>query len=187
MDLKSLPWYMQLGVFMFMGLVIFGLFYFFYYSDNATTIERMDAELQKLDQEISKAAQKKGQMKQMEEDINTKKKVLEDLKEVLPEQKETNQILSKVQAIISSARLRIMNWTSQKERKKPIYNEIPVSITVDGNYHNLAIFFGQLARLKKIFTVDNLNITPLAQTSSTYSIHASFIATTYTYTDKGGK
>ncbi|MGE5341513.1 MAG: type 4a pilus biogenesis protein PilO [Candidatus Omnitrophota bacterium] len=188
MDLQNLPWYGQFLVFLALGGILFGLFYFLYYSDNQSTIESLDTQIERISNEIKMAEKKEGQLKLIKEQIKNKEKVLEDLKEVLPEDKEIQQILSKVQAIISGARLRIQNWVTQPDRKKEIYVEVPISISLDGNYHNLAIFFDQLSRLKKIFTVDNLTVNQTSQSmNSTYTINANFIASTYTYREKPAK
>jgi len=186
MDLKSLPWYAQFLVFLFVGAIFFGIFYMLHYTDNETVIERLDSQIDTVEREIKRAEKKEAQLPQIREEIKAKEKVLEDLKEVLPEEKEISQIVRKVQSIISSARLRIQKWTTQADRKKEIYVENPISIVVDGNYHNLAIFFDQLSKLKKIFTVNNLSIKPLPRMTSSFSISASFTASTYTYFERRG-
>jgi type IV pilus assembly protein PilO len=85
---------------------------------------------------------------------------------------------------VSGARLRIQRWTTQARRRQEIYVEHPIAITVDGNYHNLGIFFDQLAKLKKIFTVNNLSIRPIPRMTSTFTIKASFTASTYTFRER---
>jgi len=184
MDLQSLPWYGQLAIFLFIGGLVLGLFYMLYYSDGQRQIEKIDVQIENVEQEIKRAEKKESQLGQIQEEIKAKEKILDDLKEVLPEHKEIAQILRKVQGIVSGARLRIQNWATQNDRRREVVSEMPISITVDGNYHNLAIFFDQLSRLKKIFTVNNLNIKPLTKMSSTFSISASFIASTYTYAER---
>jgi Tfp pilus assembly protein PilO len=43
------------------------------------------------------------------------------------------------------------------------------------------MFFDQLSKLKKIFTVSNLSITPASKMTRSYTIRASFVASTYTF------
>jgi type IV pilus assembly protein PilO len=181
MDLQSLPWYGQLLVFLLIGGIFFGVFYMVYYSDNQDRIKNMVDQIDALDQEIKKAEKKEAQLKQIQEEKAAKEKVLATLKEILPEDKEIAQILRKVQSIISGARLKIQKWTTLSERRKEVYVEVPISISLDGNYHNLGVFFDQLAKLKKIFTVNNLSIKPLNKMTNTFSVKASFTASTYTY------
>ena len=77
-----------------------------------------------------------------------------------------------------------MNFT--KETGRDIYLEWPIVISLEGNYHNLGIFFDQVSRMKKIFTIDGLSISPMRTLSYDYTITATFTATTYIYRE-GGK
>jgi len=184
MDLQSLPWYGQFLVFLLIGGIAFGIFYMVYYSDNQNTIEQLDTQIDDVEREIKKAEKKEMQLRQIKEEKEAKEKVLDKLKEILPEEKEISQILRKVQGIISTARLKIQKWDTRKEQRREIYVQHPISIALDGNYHNLGIFFDQLSKLKKIFTVDNLTIKPMGKMTPTFSVKATFTASTYTYKER---
>ena len=180
-SLQNLPWYAQFLVFLLVGGIIFAIFYVAYYSDGQKQIKTLGKQIERLEIDIRKAEKKERQLKQIQEEKEQKEKVLEKLKEILPEQKEIAEILRRVQGIITGARLKIQKWTTQNEQRRQVYNEVPINISLDGNYHNLGIFFDQLSKLKKIFTIDNLKISPMNKMTSTYTIKASFIASTYTY------
>ena len=184
MDLQSLPWYGQFLVFLLIGGIAFGIFYMVYYSDNQNTIAQLDSQIDDVEREIKKAEKKEMQLRQIKEEKEAKEKVLDKLKEILPEQKEIAQILRKIQGIISTARLRIQKWDTKKEQQQKIYVQHPIAIALDGSYHNLGIFFDQLSKLKKIFTVDNLTIKPMGKMTPTFSVKATFTASTYTYKER---
>jgi type IV pilus assembly protein PilO len=181
MDLQSLPWYLQLLVFLVIGGIVIGIFYYIHYSPNQDTINRINTDIEAIEQEIKRAEQKEAKLKQIQEELEIKKTVLEKLKAILPEKEEISQILKKIQSIISNARLRIQKYDPQTLRTRNIIIESPISIILEGNYHNLGIFFDQLSKLKKIYTVDGLNISPLRRMTREFSIRASFTATTYLY------
>jgi type IV pilus assembly protein PilO len=182
MDLQSLPWYAQFLVFLLIGGILFGIFYMLHYSDGQTTIQNLERQIDNLETEIRKAEKKEKQLKEIKEKKEAKEKVLEKLKEILPEEKEIAQILRRVQGIITNARLKIQRWVTQNDRKnQQVYVEVPISIALDGNFHNLGQFFDSLSRLKKIFTVNGLEIKPMSKMTSTYTIRASFVASTYIY------
>lgn len=187
MDLQSLPWYGQFAVFLVVGGILFGIFYMVYYSDGENQITSFTNQIDELDREIKRAEKKQMQLSQIQAEKVQKEKVLAKLKEILPEENEISQIIRKIQSIISGARLKIQNWKTQAKRRQEIYVEHPYGITVDGNYHNLGMFFDQLAKLKKIFTVNNLNIRPIPRMTSTFTIKASFTASTYTYQERKKK
>ena len=184
MELQNLPWYGQLVVFLIIGGLLFGAFYYFYYSPNLDVIDGLDKQISDLDKEIQKGREAQQKIGKIREENENKKKVLEKLKSVLPERKEISQILKKIQSIITSARLEMLKFAPQRERQREIVIEWPIVINVNGNYHNLGSFFDQISRLKKIFTIDKLNIKPLKKMTPDSTINAGFVATTYIYHER---
>jgi len=186
MEIQNLPWYGQLLVFLIVGAVLFGIFYFVIYSPTQDEIAAIVVQSERLEDEIRKAEKNESKLEKLKEEKALNEKILEDLKGILPEKKEVSQILRKIQAIASNARLKTSTFNFNKETNREIYLEWPIAISLEGNYHNLGIFFDQVARLKKIFTIDGLHITPLRSLSYDYTVTASFTATTYIYRE-GGK
>lgn len=183
MDIQNLPWYGQLLVFLVVGVVFFGIFYFIIYSPTQDEISAIVVQSEKLQEEIRKAEKNESKLKKLEEEKASNAAILEDLKGILPEKQEVSQILRKIQAIASNARLKTGTFVFNNEVRRDIYLESPIAISLEGNYHNLGLFFDQVARLKKIFTIDGLRITPLHSLSYDYTIKASFTATTYIYSE----
>ena len=183
MDLESLPWYGQFLVFLIIGIIILGIFYYVYYSPKQDDIGRIEGQIDDVEMEIKRAEKKKNKLSQMKEQLENTKEFLEKLKGILPEKEEISQIIKNIQVNISNTRLKIFTFTPKPERKNSnaVYIEKPYSISVEGNYHNLGIFFDQLSRLKKIFTVDVLKITTAKKGSAEFTIRANFTASTYLY------
>jgi type IV pilus assembly protein PilO len=184
MELQNLPWYGQLLVFLLVGAILFGIFYFVVYSPTQDEISSIVTQSGQLQEEIRKAERNQDKLKKLEEEKELNEKILEDLKGILPEKKEVSQILRKIQAIASNARLKTSAFTFNKENGRDIYLEWPIAISLEGNYHNLGIFFDQVSRMKKIFNIDSLHITPLSNANYDYTITANFTATTYIYREK---
>jgi len=184
MDLQSLPWYGQFGIFILIGAVLFGFFYYLHYSPTQESIEKIEKDIEGVEIKVRKAEREEARLPQIKEEIASYELTLEELKTILPEQNEVSQIIKKIQSIISSARLKIGKFVKQKEVKKEIYIEVPYKINLEGTYHNLGVFFDQLSRLKKIFTVNHLNISPIKKKISDYSIKANFTASTYIYRER---
>ncbi|MCX6556308.1 MAG: type 4a pilus biogenesis protein PilO [Candidatus Aminicenantes bacterium] len=187
MDIQNLPWYGQLLVFLVVGVVLFGIFYFIIYSPTQEEIATIVAQSEKLQEEIRKAEKNESKLKKLEDEKANNEAILEELKGILPEKQEVSQILRKIQAIASNARLKTSSFTFSNESKRDLYLEWPIAISLEGNYHNLGLFFDQVARLKKIFTIDGLRISPLNSLSYDYTIRANFIATTYIYNESAAR
>lgn len=63
------------------------------------------------------------------------------------------------------------------------YQEWPINVEVDGNYHNLGLFFDRVSRLSRLVNVGEVKIkTPQKQTASN-TISVSCVATTYVYVE----
>jgi len=183
MDIQNLPWYGQLLVFLVVGVVFFGIFYFIVYSPTQDEISSLVVQSEKLQEEIRKAEKNESKLKKLEDEKANNEAILEELKGILPEKQEVSQILRKIQAIASNARLKTGTFIFNNENKRDIYVECPIIISLEGNYHNLGMFFDQVARLKKIFTIDGLHISPQNSLSYDYTIKANFTATTYIYNE----
>lgn len=181
MEIQNLPWYGQFLVFLLIGAVLFGIFYFVHYSPTQDEIQGIVTQSEQLQDEIRKAEKSEAKLEKLKEEKAANEKILEELKGILPEQKEFDQHLRKIQAIASNARLRTSTFNFGKEVPRDYYFEFPITISLEGNYHNLGIFFDQVSRMKKIFTIDGLTVTPLSNPSYDYTIQANFTATTYLY------
>lgn len=185
MELQNLPWYGQFLVFMVIGAILLGIFYFVYYSPTSDEIKTIVDESERLQDEIRKGEINESKLKRLEEEKIHNEVILEQLKGILPERREAAQILSKIQAIASNARLRFNLFNPGSERVQEIYMEWPILMKFEGNYNNLAVFFDQVSRLTKIFNINGLHIAPLAAMTPEYTISADFTATTYIYREGG--
>jgi Tfp pilus assembly protein PilO len=104
MEIQNLPWYGQMLVFLLVGAVLFGIFYFVIYSPTQDEIASIVAQSEQLQEEIRKAERNQDKLKKLEEEKALNEKILEDLKGILPENEEVSQILRRIQAIASNAR-----------------------------------------------------------------------------------
>lgn len=184
MELQSLPWYGQFLVFLFIGAVAFGLFYFMMYSGTQDRIRNLDVQIEDLDRTIRTAEQKERKLPQLQEEVKRREVVLNKLKEILPEKNEISGIIKGIESYLSASRLRIQRWSKPVERSHEIYIQHQLSIEVEGTYHNLGMFFDKLSTIKKIFNVTSLTIQPLKRKGSDYTIRANFQASTFTYQEK---
>lgn len=68
---------------------------------------------------------------------------------------------------------------AEKETLSEFYAELPISIRVTGNYHDLGAFASDISRLPRIVTLNDINITTNAQ-----ALSMSATAKTYRYLDE---
>ena len=72
------------------------------------------------------------------------------------------------------------------EIRKQLYNEVPIALSLSGNYHNIALFFDKASKLKRIINFSNLDLgSPKSQTGETI-IDVTCTATTFRFVKGGG-
>ncbi len=185
MDLQNMPWWGQFLVILLVVGIVAGVgFYYFWYSDSTQQVQALEKEIDGLNIEIRRAQLKIKDVDKIKAEVETIKGQLNLLKNILPEEKDIAGIIKQVQNIIAATRLKNTKFVQKANQKREIYTEIPLDIVVEANYHNLGIFFDQLSKITKLFTVNNLKLVPRKQMSTEYTVDASFTATTYTYVDE---
>ncbi|MHB0983980.1 MAG: type IV pilus inner membrane component PilO [Sulfuricella sp.] len=65
------------------------------------------------------------------------------------------------------------------ETQSEFYAELPITIRVTGNYHDLGAFASDISRLPRIVTLNNISITP-----GTQALTMNAVAKTYRYLDE---
>ena len=70
------------------------------------------------------------------------------------------------------------------EVARPFYIELPIQITVTGDYHDLATFVSGVAGLPRIVTLHDFDLVPVSPEGGP-KLRLSILAKTYRYNDKG--
>ncbi len=70
------------------------------------------------------------------------------------------------------------------EVAQPFYIELPIQITVTGDYHDLATFVSGVAGLPRIVTLHDFDLAPVSPQGGS-KLRLSILAKTYRYNDKG--
>ncbi len=77
---------------------------------------------------------------------------------LLPEENEMEPLLRKVSAAAQQAGLSWVEYRPQPPIQREYYAENPISIQVEGNFHQVGTFLGQVANLNRIVNVRNIKL-----------------------------
>ena len=114
------------------------------------------------------------QMKEMETSFGT-------LIRQLPSDTEVPGLLEDITFTGRGAGLQIDEIKLQPEKITEFYIELPISISVNGAYHDLGHFVSGVASLSRIVTLHDFEIKPVGENKLKMNI----IAKTYRYNDRG--
>ena len=173
----------QLGVSLFIALVIGGLFWWQYLSPAMEEEQQKTAQLDTLKREIAALEVTANKLAEFQREVALLEAKLETLKRILPPEKETPDLMRKVQSLASQSSLLIKSFTPGATVNKEFYQEWPITMTVEGNYHNLGIFFDRVGRLSRLVNIGNIKISSRTEQTVSNTISASCVATTFVYVE----
>jgi len=90
-------------------------------------------------------------MAQTQEEFNIAMKAL-------PDKRELPALLTGISNAGSGAGLAFLLFQPNNEVNKEFYKEIPVSIKVEGRYHQITDFFFQITKLNRIVNINNVDV-----------------------------
>jgi type IV pilus assembly protein PilO len=151
------------GTFVLIG----GLFTWFIYMPKSTEIKAITSELDRLERQITLAKVRAKNLKKLETELAEARKDLKVALKLLPTSSEIPKLLKNITKLGNDSNLEFLLFSPEKQISKKFYIEIPVSIEVLGNYHDVAIFFDKVGKLDRIVNVMNVNMIPIEPLSTT--------------------
>ena len=79
----------------------------------------------------------------------------------LPNKSEIEALLIEVNQAGLGRGLQFELFRPGQEVLKDFYAELPISVKINGNYHDFGAFAADIAKLPRIVTLNNISITPL--------------------------
>lgn len=148
------------------------------------SIEAADAQIVDLDQKISKGRAAERKLPQFREEVKRLELELDKLRRILPSTRNTEEIIKKIKSLVDQGEftLRRLSFPPLSAASADPYSEWPISVAVDGRYHDLAILFNKLGNFSRIMNVEQISIKALGS-QETKTISADFVAKTFVYVE----
>ena len=148
-------------------------------------IRSAESTIKDLDTKIEQGRSAQRKLPQFREEVRRLELELEKLRRILPSSRNTDEIIKKMKSLVDQGDFVLHRMTFPKistAQGSDPYAEWPISISVDGRYHNLAILFNRLSNFSRIMNVEQISISALGnQTDRT--ITSDFVAKTFIYVD----
>ena len=185
LTLEDKPWYWGLLIGLLLaGGIVYGVEYL-WVSKIKEDIASAESQIAELDKKIAEGRAAERKLPQFREEVKRLELELEKLRRILPSTRNTEEIIKKIKALVDTGdfALRRLTFPHLGEAKAgDPYAEWPISVAVDGRYHNLAILFNRLSNFSRIINVEQINIGALPNQSDK-TISADFIAKTFVYVE----
>jgi Tfp pilus assembly protein PilO len=181
LNVEEKPWYYALGVGLFVGVLMAGAVHWFWFKPLGEEIKAKKAELEGLNVEIAKGRAAERKLSQFREEVKRLELELSKLLQILPSKRNTEELIKRIETLTRQGDFTLKTFKPGDFVQKDFYAEWPISVSLEGTYHNLALFFDRMSRFSRIVNVEDLKILA-AENLPGKSIAASFIAKTFIYT-----
>src|SRR6266576_616237 len=179
LTLTKLPWYAQVGAFVALAVIGCGLFYYYYEQPARADMVSRQSQLQALKADITKGLTTAKKLPEFRQQVTDLQGRLANLKAILPEEKDAADLLNRMQTVAAQSNMTIKGFRPSPTVTKQLHAEWPITLDLEGTYHNLAIFFDRVGRFTRIVNLSGLDVRGRAQADANGSIFATCVATTF--------
>ena len=161
--------------------ILIGAFVYFCCLPKHKTIDKLNQNYDKLEQQLALAKINAMQLGKFRNNMKKAEKDYRLVMKALPEKQEIPALLAGISQAGKVVGLEFLLFQPKAEIKKDFYAEIPVSIQVAGNYHNVGLFFDKVATLPRIVNIEEIKMIHLKGSGE---LITSCSAVTYKFIDE---
>lgn len=185
LGLEGKPWFWGLGI----GVLIAGVLIYLAQWQLVTPVDNdikaAEARIKELDTKIEQGRSAQRKLPQFREEVHRLELELEKLRRILPSTRNTEEIIKKIKSLVDQGDFVLHKLTFPKLAPASggdPYAEWPITVSVDGGYHNLAILFNRLSNFSRIMNVEQITISAM-QNQKERTITSDFVAKTFVYVE----
>jgi type IV pilus assembly protein PilO len=184
LSLTKLPWYAQVGAFVALSVAGCGIFVYYYEMPVRADMTSRETQLKSLRDDITKGLNTAKQLPAFRSQVTELEGRLENLKAVLPEEKDAADLLRRMQTVATQSNLEIKGFKPAPTVTKQLHAEWPITLELEGTYHNLAVFFDRVGKFTRIVNINTLDVKGKDKPETRATITATCVATTFVLLDK---
>jgi type IV pilus assembly protein PilO len=177
----KLPKGARIGILVGIGALICSGYYFGLYQDVSQELDRLQGEEANLQRKLSEVRLIAGNIDAFEMEISGLKIKLKKALRQLPNEKQLEVLLTDISNLGKTAGVEIRSFQRQEEIFHDFYAEVPISIVLDGQYHDIGKFFELLSGLKRIVNMGSLKVVISRESLESTFLKVTGVATTYRF------
>jgi type IV pilus assembly protein PilO len=141
-------------------IILVGAFTYFAYLPKHKQIGALDKTYRELSAKLQKAKNNAKQLNTYRTKMKAAEAQFNIVMKALPEKQEIPALLDGIAMAARDAGLEIIQFQPKNEVIKEFYAEVPLSMQILGNYHNIAVFFDKISNLPRIVNVSAIKLSP---------------------------
>ncbi|MDE1461769.1 type 4a pilus biogenesis protein PilO [Spartinivicinus poritis] len=181
-NIGSWPAFAKAFVVVILFVAAVGAGYYFHLSDLKKRYDRVQGEESTLKEQFRHKAFQAANLDAYKAQMVEMEKTFGALVKQLPSDTEVPGLLEDISRAGLGSGLYFNAIQLQPEKAQEFYIELPINISVRGNYHDLGNFVSSVASLPRIVTLHDFSIKPSADNAEILNME--IVAKTYRYHDK---
>jgi len=165
-------------------ILISALYYSFVYSPRSDEVAKLADSVEIARNEKNAKQLKAANLPRLQRDLKMLDMQLLKAVAELPNQKQIAALLTHISAQAQQAGLNIVVFRPRAETFQEFYAEVPVDITVKGNFHNTVSFFDAVGRLDRLINIDNIGFKNLNIPGDNVILETTSVATAFRFLDE---
>lgn len=170
------------GSILFVGFI----FWQYFYGPKVTELDELQTKVETLNSQI-------GHEQRLARNLNKFRKEVKDLEvklklalQELPDEREIPDLLNNMSTLARDAGLEVSLFKPSPEISREFYAEVPVAVSVEGTFHQVATFFDEVGRLPRIVNISQITVRDpkLPEGEEQMRIKSDCTATTFRYLDE---
>lgn len=141
-------------------VVIVGLFVWLSLMPKMTKLNDLSTELDSLQTQLATAQREASQLADLRKKNEAAREKYLESKRLLPNEMEIPELLSAISQAGKESHLAFLRFQPHPETAKELFAEMPVTIEVEGSYHNIATFFDKVSGLFRLVNLRDIKVSP---------------------------
>ena len=159
-------------------------YYFGVYQDSKLELERMRAKELELQRKLSEVRSVAANIAAFEEEITELEAKLAKALRQLPNQKQLEVLLTDISNLAKNSGVEVKSFKRNSEVVHDFYAEVPIALSLEGGYHDVAQFFDMMSKLPRIVNMGSLNVSVENESPESTRLKVTGTATTFRFVGK---
>jgi type IV pilus assembly protein PilO len=185
-QIAKLPRVARAGIVFGTSIIVAASYYFMWYSGTQTQLQQLRVQEAELQRKLGEVRSVTSNLAAFEEEITQLEGKLARVLRQLPNKKELEVLLTDVSNLGKTVGIEIKSFRRQDEVLHDFYAEVPISIELEGRFHDLARFFALVAKLPRIVNMGSLSNGVAGENEVATRLRVSGTATTFRFIARQG-
>lgn len=183
-QIAKLPRAARAGVMGVICILMAAGYYFGVYQDSRLALDRLRAQELELQRKLSEVRSVASNIAAFEDEITELEAKLSKALRQLPNQKQLEVLLTDISNLAKNSGVEIKSFKRNDEVVHDFYAEVPISLVLEGGYHDVAQFFDMVSKLPRIVNMGAINMSVGSESSESTRLKVSGTATTFRFVGK---